>query len=120
MPSMWKFGELTWRQLLRRTWCQFWEDRILDQSAKLSFYFLLSFFPLLIFLIALLGLLLESGPALRDTLHKYLTAVVPESASDLINTTLQEVARSSSGRTLSLALLFALWTASNGMNAIIE
>jgi membrane protein len=85
---MWKLGELSWEKLLRRTWCQFWKDRILDQSAKLSFYFLLSFFPLLLFLITLLGLLLQSGPVPQETLHKYLTAVVPESASDLINTTL--------------------------------
>ena len=117
---MWKFGELTWRKLLTRTWCQFWENRILDQSAKLSFYFLLSFFPLLLFLIALLGLLLQSGPVLRETLHKYLAAVAPESASDLINRSLPEVTGGSSGGKLSLALLFALWTASRGMSAIIE
>jgi membrane protein len=117
---MWKLGKLTWEKLLRRTWCQFWKDRILDQSAKLSFYFLLSFFPLLVSLIALLGLLLQSGPVLKETLHKYLAAVVPESASDLINTTLQEVTRSSSEGKLSLALLFALWAASKGMTAIIE
>ena len=120
MLSLWKLGELTWEKLLRRTWCQFWEDRLLDQSAKLSFYFLLSFFPLLVSLIALLGLLLQSGPVLQETLHKYLAAVVPESASDLINTTLQEVTRGSSGGKLSLALLFALWTATQGMAAIIE
>ena len=117
---MWKLGELTWKKLLRRTCCQFWEGRILDQSAKLSFYFLLSFFPLLVSLIALLGLLLQSGPVLQETLHKYLTAVVPESASDLINTTLQEVTRGSGGGKLSLALLFALWAATQGMDAIIE
>jgi membrane protein len=120
MLSMWKLRELTWRKLLRRTWSQFWEDRILDQSAKLSFYFLLSFFPLLVSLIALLGILLQSGPVLKETLHKYLAAVVPESASDLINTTLQEVTRGSSGGKLSLALLFALWAATQGMAAIIE
>jgi len=117
---MWKLGELTWRKLLRRTWCQFWEDRILDQSAKLSFYFLLSIFPLLLFLTALLGLLLQSGPVLQETLHKYLAAVVPESASGLIDTTLQEITRGSGGGKLSLALLFALWAASKGMVAIIE
>ena len=117
---MWRLGELTWGKLLRRTWCQFWEDRILDQSAKLSFYFLLSFFPLLLFLITLLGLLLQSGPVLQQTLHKYAAAVVPGSASGLINTTLQEVTQGSSGGKLSLALLFALWAASQGMAAIIE
>jgi membrane protein len=117
---MWKLGGLTWGKLLRRTWCQFWEDRILDQSAKLSFYFLLSLFPLLLFLVALLGHLLQSGPVLQETLHKYLAAVVPESASGLIDTTLQEITRGSGGGKLSVALLFTLWAASQGMAAIIE
>jgi membrane protein len=119
---MWKLGELTWGQLIKRTWYQFWEDRILDQSAKLSFYFLLSFFPLLLFLMVLLGLLLRSGPAVQEALHKYLAAVVPESASDLIDRTLLEVTRGPSRGKLSLALLLlsALWAASKGMSAIIE
>jgi membrane protein len=117
---MWKLSELTWEKLLRRTWSQFWENRILDQSAKLSFYFLLSFFPLLVSLIALLGLLLQSGPVLQETLHKYLDTVVPKSASDLINTTLQEVTRAASGGKFLLAVLFALSTATQGMTAIIE
>jgi membrane protein len=120
MLSLWKLGELTWSKLLRRTWRRFWEDRILDQSAKLSFYFLLSLFPLLLFLIALLGLLLQSGPVLQETLHKYLAAVVPESAPGLIDTTLQEITRGSGGGRLSLALLFALWAASRGAVAIME
>lgn len=120
MVSMWKLGGLTWKRLASRTWSQFWEDRILDQSAKLSFYFLLSLFPLLIFLIALLGLLLQSGPVPQDTLHKYLAAVVPGSASGLIDRTLEEIARAPVAGKLSLSLLFALWTASKGMAAIIE
>ena len=117
---MWKLRELTWGTLLRRTWSQFWEDRILDQSAKLSFYFLLSFFPLSLVLMALLGLLLQSGPVFQETLHKYLAAVVPESASGLIDTMLQEITRGFGGGKLSLALLFALWTATHGMVRIID
>src|ERR1051326_431898 len=120
MLSMWKLGQLTWGKLLRRTWCQFWENRILDQSAKLSYYFLLSFFPLLLFLIALLGLVLQSGSVLQEAVHKYLAAIVPASASVLINKTLGEITQDSNADKLSLALLFALWAASKGMGAIIE
>jgi membrane protein len=120
MPLSWKLSGLSWNELLRRTWMNFWKDRVLDQSAKLSFYFLLSLFPLLIFLIAVLGLLLQSGPAFQEELHKYLTAVVPESASDLINSTLQEITRRPGAARLSMALLFTWWAATNGMLAIIE
>jgi membrane protein len=120
MPSIWKLGGLTWKELLRRTWHRFWKDRVMDQSAMLSFYFLLSIFPLLLFLMALLGLLLQSGPALQETLHQYLAAVVPRSASTLIDTTLDEITRGSGPVTLSVALLFAWWPASQGMMVIVE
>ena len=120
MPIIWTLGGLTWQELLRRTWRQFWKDRVLDQSAMLSFYFLLSLFPLLLFLIALLGLLLQSGPVLQATLHRYLAAVVPASASTLIDTTLGEINRGTGALKLSVALLFTWWSASKGMLAIVE
>lgn len=120
IPSIWKLGGLTWKKLLQRLWKQFWKDRILDQSAKLSFYFLLSLFPLLLFLIGLFGLLLQSSPDLRQALLKALAAVVPDSASGLINTTFGEITRGSGGVKLSLALLFTWWSASQGMLAIVE
>ena len=122
MPSIWTLNGLTWQELLRRTWRQFWKDRVLDQSAMLSFYFLLSLFPLLLllFLIALFGLLLQAGPVLQGTLHEYLAAVVPASASTLIDTTLGEINRGSGALKLSVALLFTWWSASQGMLAIVE
>jgi len=119
-PSLWKLSGMTWTDFIRRIWCQFQQDRILDQSAKLSFYFLLSTFPLLIFLITLLGLLLQSSPEFQVTLQEYLAAVLPTSASGLIDKTLGEITTGSGGGQLSLALLFTLWTASRGVVAIME
>lgn len=120
IPSIWKLGGLTWRQLSSRTWHQFWKDRVLDQSAMLSFYLLLSIFPLCLFLIALLGLLLQSGPVLKETLHQYFAAVLPPSASTLIDATLGEISRGSGTLKLSVALLFTWWSASQGMLALVE
>ena len=65
-------------------------------------------------------LLEQACAAELETVQNYLAAVVPESASGLIDTTLQEITRGSGGGKLSLALLFALWAASRGMVAIIE
>ncbi len=120
MPSIWTLGGLSWQELLRRTWRQFWKDRVLDQSAMLSFYFLLSIFPLLLFLIALLGILLQSGPVLQGTLQQYLAAVVPASATTLIASTLGEINRGAGALKLSFALLFTWWSASQGMLAIVQ
>ncbi|HSB79317.1 MAG TPA: YhjD/YihY/BrkB family envelope integrity protein, partial [Candidatus Methylomirabilis sp.] len=120
MASLWRLGGLTWRRLPTRVWRRFWADRIPDQSAKLSFYLLLSLFPLLIFLIALFGLVLQEGPALLEALQRYLRAIAPASASGLIERILVETVTGSGGLTLSLALLTAIWTASQGMVALLE
>ena len=110
-----------WKDLLGRTWQRFWKDRVLDQSAMLSFYFLLSIFPLLLFLMTLLGLLLQSGHAFQETLRHYLEAVVPQvAASKLIDTTLGEISRGSGALKLSTALLFTWWSASQGMLAVVR
>lgn len=119
-PSVWKLSGLTRLELLRRTWHQFQQDRVLDQSAKFSFYFLLPTFPLLLFLVTLLGLLLQSGPEFQATLQRYLAAALPSSASGLIDKTLGEITTGSGGGRLSVALLFTLWTASRGVVAIME
>ena len=120
MTSLWRLGGLTWPQFATRVWRHFWTDRILDQSAKLSFYLLLSLFPLLIFLIALFGLVLQAGPALLEELQRTLRAVAPPSASALIDRTLVEIITGSGGLTLSIALVSAIWTASQGMVALLE
>jgi membrane protein len=74
----------------------------------------------LLFLIALLGSFADSGTELRRNLLTYLRAIVPVSASDLINTTVDEISKKSSGGKLSFGLLTSLWFASSGMGAIIE
>jgi len=112
---------LTWKDLLRRTWQQIWKDRVLDQSAMLSFYFLLSIFPLLLFLMTLIGLLLQSGHALQDTLRQALAAVLPKvAASKLVDTTLGEISRGNGALELSTAVLFTWWSASQGMLAVVR
>jgi membrane protein len=95
-------------------------DDVINRAAVLSFYFLLALFPLLLFLIALLGTLADTGTELRRNLLTYLRAIVPVSASDLINTTVDEISKKSSGGKLSFGLLTSLWFASSGMGAIIE
>jgi membrane protein len=118
--SMWKFGGLGWKAVIGNLWRQFQKDRVLDQSAMLSFYFLLAIFPFLIFLAALLGLVLQSGEAVHIAIQNYLARVAPASASGLIDSTLHQIRNGSSGSALWLSLLISLWVASSGLVAIIE
>jgi membrane protein len=120
MGSAGLLGGLTWAELGRRAWIEIYHSDILGRSAQLSYYFLLALFPLLLFLIALLGSFAEAGTKLRANLLAYLTALAPASASTLIYTTVDEISRNSGSGKLSFGLLASLWAASAGMGAIID
>ena len=88
---MWKLGGLTPQELGRRIWLEIYEGDLFTRAAALSYYFLLALFPLLLFLLAMLGYLAEAGTELRKDLLRYLGRALPHSASQLIYTTIDEV-----------------------------
>ncbi|HEY0386489.1 MAG TPA: YhjD/YihY/BrkB family envelope integrity protein, partial [Pyrinomonadaceae bacterium] len=120
MASMWKLGGLTWKELGGRVWQQISEDDVFGRAAQLSYYFLLALFPLLLFLMTLLGLFADAGSDLRRNLLNYLGQVMPGSATELVQKTIEEVSSQAGGGKLSFGVLAALWAASNGMGAIAE
>jgi membrane protein len=120
VASVWKLGGLTRRELGRRIWLEIYEGDLFTRAAALSYYFLLAVFPLLLFLMAVLGYLAESGTELRKNLLEYLGRVVPRSGSQLIYTVIDEITKDANGGKLSFGLLAALWFASYGMGAITE
>jgi membrane protein len=111
---------LNWKTFARRLWTRVNDHDIFGSAAQLSYYFLLALFPLLLFLMTLLGYFAEAGSELRDKLITYLAAVMPPSAIVLVHTTLDEITRARGGGKLSLGILAALWAASNGMGAISD
>jgi len=120
MASAWELGGLTWKELGRRVWREIYEGDLLTRAAALSYYFLLALFPLLLFLIAMLGYFAEAGTELRRDMLRYLSTVMPRSASTLIRTTVDEITQNTGSGKLSFGLLAALWAASYGMGAISE
>ena len=96
------------------------DDDVFGRAAQLSYYFLLALFPLLLFLVSLLGYFAQAGSDLRNSLLNYLAAVMPGAAVTLVHTTLEEISNSAGGGKLSFGLLAALWAASNGMGAISD
>lgn len=97
------------------------KKRIFDMDvtglgAQLAFFFLLSIFPLLIFLITLLPYLNLS----KDQVYQFLIRVVPAEIYVLIEETLNEILTSQNSGLLSFGLIATIWTASLGMNALIN
>lgn len=119
-PSLWGFGGLTWKQLAKRVWNEMNADDVWGRAAQLSYYFLLALFPLLLVMMALLGIFADKGTELRHSLINYLGQVMPESAGELVTKTVDELSNSSGAGKVSLGLLATLWAASNGMGAISE
>ncbi|MCU1285974.1 MAG: rbn [Acidobacteriales bacterium] len=118
--SLWKLGGLTPIRLVKNVGTQISEDEVADRSAALSYYFLASLFPLLLFLMTLFGFLAGPGSQLRNTLMTDMARLMPGSASELVSKTLSEVNRSATGLKLILGLLASLWAASSGVSAIIN
>jgi len=118
--SFWKLGGLHWKTLLRRVWRELYTGTLLTHAAALSFYFLFALFPLLVFLVTLIGFFAGRGTELRASLLGYLRRIVPASAFALINTTLDEISKGASGVRLWLGLVTALWFASLGVAALSD
>ena len=113
-------GGLSWKELGKRVYAETTEDAILGYAAQLSYYFLLALFPALLFLTSLLGYLAGEDSQLRAGLFRYLAAVLPGDASQLVAKTVNDVTQGSGGGKLSFGILATLWAASNGMTAISE
>ncbi len=86
-----------------------------DLAAQLAYYFLLSLFPFLIFLITLGGIFISPEDAV-----KVLNNVVPGQSMELIRENLKAVLESKKGGLLSFGIIASLWSASNGVNAVIK
>ena len=63
--------------LASNVWKRVWEHDVFGRAAQLAYFFLLSLFPFLLFLTALLGTFVESSAALRTRLLEYFGALAP-------------------------------------------
>jgi membrane protein len=97
-------------------WRRSGEDDVFGGAAKLAYYFLLSLFPLLIFLTSMIGFL----PGVQDSLLDGLARVAPPDAMKLVRETLSDVVSHRSGGLLSLGLIASLWSASSGVASLID
>jgi membrane protein len=119
-PSLWEFGGIGPVRLGKRVWKEMSDDDVYGRAAELSYYFLLALFPALLFLVSLLGLLAGPGTDLRQNLFQVLSSVLPQSSSELVTKTVNEVTGAAGAGKLTFGILAALWTASGGMAALIK
>ncbi|AVT33189.1 ribonuclease [Plantactinospora sp. BC1] len=106
-----------WGTVLRRTLREAQEDNVTDWAAALTYYGVLSLFPALLVLVAVLGLL---GDAAVRGVQDVIRDVVPAaSARDILLTAITQVQGSTgtAGLVAVLGILGAFWTASGYIGA---
>ena len=106
---------LSVKELGLRTWRESNEDNVWGGAAELGYYFLLALFPMLIFLMSLLGFL----PGAQESIIRMLAKVVPDQAMTLVYQFIQDVVEHRSGGLLSFGVLATLWAASSGVTAVM-
>ncbi len=107
-----------WKTFFKRLYDKFFDTDVMSSAAQVAFYFSFAFFPLLLFLVSLFGMVLESTEELRGQLYRYLAQIMPGSAYQLVRTTMDEIIKTSSGGKLTLGLLVTLWSASAGVDSL--
>jgi len=96
---------------------RFKEHGLIDLAAQCAYFFLLSLFPFLLFIISLLTFLPFS---FDDVYHLLQEAYVPEDVLQVIEGQWDLLTNQQSTGVLSFGLLFTLWTASLAMNSILR
>ncbi|MRX73359.1 YihY family inner membrane protein [Bacillus lacus] len=95
---------------------RFFNDDVTGMSAELAYFFLLSLFPFLIFLITLFGFL----PLSEEDVLSFLAQYAPEGTMLMIENILSQVLNTQNGGLLSFGILATIWSASNGIHSIVR
>src|ERR1700740_1521230 len=120
IASLWELGGLSWRELFQRVWGGINQNDLLNRAYELAYNFLLAVFPLLLCLVAVLGLFASEGSKLQDHLFFYFQQALPPAAYHLVVRTLNEITANSGGGKVTLGLLLALLSGSGGMTQLMS
>jgi membrane protein len=109
----------SWPRILKRTGAQFSSDNLTTWAAALTYYGVLSIFPMLLALISVLGVI---GPSATQPLLDNLNTIAPGPARDIVTSAVKnlQTQRAGSGLTLVLGLVLAIWSASGYIAAFMD
>ena len=112
-------GAASWKGVLKRTFQEFKEDNLTDWAAALTYYGVLSVFPMLIVLVSILGVVGESA---TQPLLDNLGTVAPGPAKDIFTSAIENIQanQGAAGVTAAIALAAALWSASSYVAAFMR
>jgi len=109
---------ISWPELVKRTYSGILADNCLGLAAQLAYYFFLSLFPALLFLVAVASFFPIAN--LMDTITASLARVAPYEALQLIKDQIVKISQDENGGLLTIGMIGTIWTTSSGVTAIID
>jgi membrane protein len=108
-------------QTMKRTWSEFSEDNLTDSAAALTYYAILSIFPALLALVAIVGLV-GNQHAVTKEMTDLVTSIGPASAAQTFKGPIDGLTKNSgtAGILLVVGVASALWTASGYVGAFMR
>jgi membrane protein len=108
-----------WPAILKRTFKQFGEDQLTTWAAALTYFGVLSLFPMILALVSVLGVI---GPSATQPLLDQLGTVAPGPAKDILTNVLTSLEQNQGGSTVALiiGLAVAIWSASGYIGAFMD
>lgn len=106
---------LSKRGFAQDLWLRMKKVDITAQGAQLAYFFLLSFFPLLIFAVQLLSYVNME----QDAVFNFFKDIMPAEVYAFTEGTLVEVLTNQNTGLLSIGILGTIWSASAGLNALL-
>jgi len=109
----------SWRGVVRRSMREFSEDNVTDWAAALTYYAVLSIFPMLLALVSLLGLF---GQSATQPILDNLSSIAPGPAKDILTQAITNLQKSqgAAGVVFFVGLAVALWSASGYVGAFMR
>src|SRR3954452_10126367 len=106
-------------KILKRTFKQFGDDQLTTWAAALTYFGVLSLFPMLLVIGSLLGVI---GPSATQPLLDNLSSVAPGPAKDILTNVLNSLENNKGGSTVALiiGLAAAIWSASGYISAFMD
>jgi membrane protein len=105
-------------KVVKRLGAELVDSRLENGAAALAFYSILAIFPAAIFGLSLLPYL--PIPNLQQAIFDLLGELMPREAAELFQGTVQRIISERHTGLLSFGLLFAIWSATSGVLAVME
>jgi membrane protein len=109
----WALGTLTVKEFFSCVWKEMNEDDVFSIAAQLAYYFLFALFPLLLFLVTLIGFLPIEN--LYSEMAGFISQVLPQEAVTLVQGNIDAITQEQRGGLLSVGLIATLWAASRAV-----